>query len=134
MFKKIEKCVCTFSIYLDFINVSQRNSVLKQKNVNLVITRRKMTVSLKNWQWNKKLEWFLKVYSKEGKKNQEIHKQKYMKTNSKTIVLNPSMSLINWSSFGLNIPIKKIKMILLANNIVIYIYGKHALNMYRKKC
>ena len=48
MFKKIEKCVYTFSIYLDFINVSQRNSVLKQKNVNLVITRRKMTVSLKN--------------------------------------------------------------------------------------
>lgn len=48
MFKKIEKCVCTFRIYLDFINVSQRNSVLKQKNVTLVITRRKMTVSLKN--------------------------------------------------------------------------------------
>ena len=68
MFKKIEKCVCTFRIYLDFINVSHRNSVLKQKNVTLVITRRKMTVSLKNWQWNKKLEWFLKVYSKEGKK------------------------------------------------------------------
>lgn len=27
--------VCTFRIYLDFINVSQRNSVLKQKNVTL---------------------------------------------------------------------------------------------------
>lgn len=44
MFKKIEKCVCTFRIYLDFINVSQRNSVLKQKNVTLVITKRKMTI------------------------------------------------------------------------------------------
>ena len=69
----------------------------------------------------------LKSLFKGRQKNQEIHKQKYMKTNSKTIVLNGSIWLINWSSFGLNTPIKKIKMIFLANNIVIYIYGKHTL-------